>query len=246
MRWSDEAIVLAARRHGETALLVHCLTRTHGRHAGLVRGGQRPKGRAAFGIGNRLLVTWSARLSEHLGTLSGELVHGPAAALIDAPVRLAGLAATSALAQAALPEREPHPRLYAQLQALHEALELNDGWMPDYVRWELDLLAELGFGLDLGACAATGTTENLIYVSPNSGRAVSAAAGAPYRDRLLRLPPFLKGDGARPEPGDVMDGLELTGFFLDRRVFAPHGRALPPARTRFVEFLRQFITISSG
>lgn len=246
MRWSDEAIVLATRRHGESALLVHCLTRAHGRHAGLVRGGQKPKARAAFGIGNRLYVTWSARLAEHLGTLTGELVHGPAAALIDAPARLAGLAAASALAQAALPEREPHPMLYAKLSALHAALEANDGWMPAYVEWERDLLTDLGFGLDLASCAATGTAENLIYVSPNSGRAVSAEAGAPYRERLLRLPPFLAGHAGRPAAEDILDGLELTGFFVERRVFAPHGRSLPPARTRFVEFLRQFITISSG
>jgi DNA repair protein RecO (recombination protein O) len=247
MRWSDDAIVLSVRRHGESGLLVHCLTRAHGRHAGLVRGGQRPRARAQYQIGNRLLVTWSARLSEHLGTLTGELVEGRTATLIDAPARLGGLAAAAALADAALPEREPHRVLYERLDALADALQANLGWMPAYVRFELDLLTELGFGLDLARCAATGTTADLVYVSPNSGRAVSAAAGAPYRERLLRLPPFLAADAAAaPAAGEIMDGLELTGFFLERRVFGPHGRALPAARSRFVALLQQFITISSG
>jgi DNA repair protein RecO (recombination protein O) len=191
VRWSDEAVLLSTRRHGESSLLVNLLTQEHGRHAGLVRGGQRPKARAAYQIGNRLLVTWSARLEDHLGTIQGETTHLHAATLIAAPERLAGLAAAAALADAALPEREPHPRAYGGLVALLEALAADDGWMPAYVRWEMALLAELGYGLDLAQCAATGTTSDLIYVSPNSGRAVSAEAGAPYRDRLLRLPAFL-------------------------------------------------------
>jgi DNA repair protein RecO (recombination protein O) len=248
MRWSDEAIVLSTRRHGESGLLVHLLTQAHGRHAGLVRGGQRPKTRVAYQIGNRLLATWSARLAEHLGTVHGEVAHGYAAALIDAPVRLAGLASATALADAALPEREPHPLMFARLVALLDALEADQGWMPTYAEWELGLLAELGFGLDLARCAVTGATADLVYVSPNSGRAVSAEAGAPYRERLLALPPFLRHDGAAgiPTLADVLDALRLAGFFLERRVFAPHGRGLPPARTRFLDMLRQFATISSG
>ena len=201
MRWSDDAIVLSTRRHGESALLVHLLTQAHGRHAGLVRGGQRPKTRVAYQIGNRLLVTWSARLAEQLGTIQGEVAHGYAASLIDAPARLAGLAAAAALADAALPEREPHPLMFARLVALLDALEADEGWMPTYAVWELGLLAELGFGLDLARCAVTGATSDLIYVSPNSGRAVSAEAGAPYRERLLALPPFLRRRCRRqPDP----------------------------------------------
>jgi len=246
MRWSDEAIVLATRRHGEGALLVHLLTLGHGRHAGLVRGGQRPKARVAYQIGNRLLVTWSARLAEHLGTVQAELAHGYAAAVLAAPVRLACLAAAAALADAALPERAPHPRVYAALVALLEALAADQGWATAYVALEMELLAELGFGLDLTRCAATGETEGLIYVSPNSGRAVSEAAGTPYRDRLLALPPFLCGDGVAPAPGEVMDALALTGFFLARRVVEPHGHILPAARARFVKALQQFVTISGG
>ncbi len=201
MRWSDEAIVLSSRRHGESALLVHVLTPGHGRHAGLVRGGQRPKTRVGYQIGNRLLVTWSARLSEHLGMLAGEIVHGAAATLIAAPARLACLAAAAALADAALPEREPHPRAYHGLIGLLEALEDDAGWAVAYVGWEMDLLAELGFGLDLARCAATGATADLAFVSPRTGRAVSAAAGAPYRDRLLALPAFLGDPAAAPGPG---------------------------------------------
>jgi len=236
MRWSDEGIVLSARRHGESALLVHVLTLERGRHAGLVRGGQRPKARAVWQIGNRVLASWSARLAEHLGTMTGELARGYAAMLIAAPARLAALAAAAALADAALPERELHRKAYDGLVALLDALAADDGWMPAYVRWELELLAELGFGLDLAACAATGARENLVYVSPNSGRAVSEAAGEPYRARLLPLPAFLReGAGfAPPTAASVRDGLALTGFFLEARLFAPEGKRLPPARARFV------------
>jgi len=129
---------------------------------------------------------------------------------------------------------------------LLDALAADDGWMPAYAEWELGLLAELGFGLDLARCAVTGATADLVYVSPNSGRAVSAAAGEPYRDRLLKLPPFLRAETTGvPALGDVLDALALAGFFLERHVFAPHGRGLPPARTRFLDMLRQFATISS-
>jgi DNA repair protein RecO (recombination protein O) len=246
MRWSDDAIVLSIRRHGESSLLVHLLTREHGRHAGLVRGGQRPRTRVAYQIGNRLVVAWSARLAEHLGTVQGEVARGYAASLIDAPARLGGLSSAAALADAALPEREPHPLMYTRLVDLLDALAADDGWMPAYAEWELGLLAELGFGLDLARCAVTGATADLVYVSPNSGRAVSAAAGEPYRDRLLKLPPFLRAETTGvPALGDVLDALALAGFFLERHVFAPHGRGLPPARTRFLDMLRQFATISS-
>ncbi len=248
MQWSDEGLVLAARRHGERALVVELLTREHGRHAGLLRGGQSPRARSQWQIGNRLSVTWRARLSEHLGSLSGEILESHAARLFDEPARLAALASASALASSALPEREPHPRAYAGLSALVAALAADDRWAVTYVEWEMALLEELGFGLDLTRCAATGITENLVYVSPRSGQAVSAEAGAPYRERLLRLSPFLRheGDAERPAPGDVLDGLELTGFFLDRRVFAPHGRKLPAARSCYVDALRQVLTMPSA
>lgn len=246
MRWTDEGLVLATRRHGESALLVHLLTAGHGRHAGLVRGGQRPKTRAQWQTGNRLTVVWSARLTEHLGTFQGELTSGYAARFIDDGVRLACLAAACALAEATLPERAPHPQAHAGLLALLDGLSRDAGWAAAYVLWELKLLAELGFGLDLERCAATGAREALIYVSPRSGQAVSAAAGAPYRERLFALPPFLREAEAAATPQAVLDGLALTGFFLERRVLAPQDRKLPPARGRFIDALRHIVTISGG
>lgn len=244
MQWEEEGIVLAARRHGEGGLIVQLLTRGHGRHAGLVRGGQGPKLRTVYQIGNRVAVTWKARLAEHLGAVTGELVRGHAARFIDDAARLGCLAAAAATAEATLPEREPHPAAFAGFSALLDALDADDGWAVAYVAWELALLAELGFGLDLSRCAATRSWENLIYVSPKSGQAVSADAGAPYRDKLLRLPPFLlPGVHVAPTSQDVLDGLTLTGFFLERQVLAPHGHFLPAARGRFVDLVERIATM---
>jgi DNA repair protein RecO (recombination protein O) len=239
MRWSDEGIVLSARRHGERGLIVHLLTRERGRHAGLVRGGQGPRTRMRYQTGNRLAINWSARLSEHLGYLAGELLRGHAARFIDDRARLACLSSAAAMAEACLPEREPHPRAYIGLNDLLEALDDDKDYAALYVRWELDLLAELGYGLDLSHCAGNGTTENLAYVSPRSGQAVSSGAAEPYRNKLLRLPSFLLDPAARPEAGDILDGLKLTLFFLDRRVLAPHERKIPAARLRFADVVRR-------
>lgn len=246
INWRDEGIVLAARPHGETSLIVSLLTREHGRHVGLVRGGAGRGGRAVYEPGNRVSATWRARLIDHLGNYACELTRNGAAAMLDEPLRLAGLAAACAMAEAALPEREPHAAVYEGLLAVLDALaaaspqtDRPSGWEQVYVRWELGLLRELGFGLDLAACAATGQTEDLAWVSPKSGRAVSAPAGAPYRDRLLPLPAFLLDapGAARPNPQlpAIAGGLALTGHFLERHVFAPHGRGLPPARARLAE-----------
>lgn len=248
MHWRAEGIVLAARRHGESALVAHVLTREHGRHAGLVHGGQGRRGRTVFQVGNAVALAWRARLSEHLGTFSGELVDAHAARVIGDPLRLACLAAAAAMAEAALPEREPHPHAFEGLAALLGALDRGAGWQPAYPRWELDLLAELGFGLDLARCAATGAEAELAFVSPRSGQAVARAAGEPYRGRLLPLPGFLlAARSVVPEPSrhDLLDALALTGFFWDRRVFGPQGRKLPPARARFVDLLARGATISS-
>ena len=240
MEWMDDAIVLAARRHGESALVVQLLTAGHGRHAGLVHGGAGPRQRPVYQPGNGVRATWRGRLAEHLGALKAELVTGRAGLWIDDPLRLAGIGAACALAEAALPERAPAPAVYRGLLALLESLERAD-WGEAYVAWEIALLGELGFGLDLERCAATGRNDRLAFVSPKSGRAVSRSAGEPYADRLLRLPDFLNG-GADVEAAsraasrsDIADGLRLSGHFLERHVFAPHDRPLPPARQRFAE-----------
>jgi DNA repair protein RecO (recombination protein O) len=248
MEWTDEAIVLTARRHGESAAIVTLLTREHGRHAGLVPGGAGKRSRGLYEAGNFVRATWRARLPEHLGHFACELAAANAARLLDEPLRLAALAAAAAVADSALPERAPHPRAYAGLLGLMEALtdpgRGAEDWAAAYAHWELDLLAELGFGLDLSECAATGTNDRLTYVSPKSGRAVSAAAGEPYRDRLLALPGFLLGPGAIPARpanlGEVLAALALTGHFLARDVFAhgPHPKVgEPAARRRLIDRL---------
>jgi DNA repair protein RecO (recombination protein O) len=238
MQWQDTGFVLAARRHGESALIVELLTRERGRHAGLVRGGQSPKARAMLQPGNEVAATWRGRLDEHLGTIGCELVRSHAARFLDDPHRLAGLTSAVALICAALPEREPHGDVYVSLARLIEALDSGVDWPAQYVRWEQDLLGALGFGLDFGRCAASGATADLAYVSPRTGRAVSRTAGLPYHDKLLRLPEFLWRDAPADEAQLVL-GMTLTGHFLAHHVFAPQGRALPPARVRLAERIRQ-------
>ena len=250
MEWTDDAIVLSARRHGESGLVVQLLTVEHGRHAGLARGGASRRQRPVYQPGNEVRATWRGRLAEHLGTLTAELQAGRAGQWIDDPLRLGGISAACAIAEASLPERAPAPAVYRGLLALLEALERED-WGEAYVAWEIALLGELGFGLDLERCAATGRNDRLAFVSPNSGRAISLSAGEPYADRLLRLPDFLNGGadagvraGSAPGSGagsggvswpDIADGLKLSGHFLERHVFASYDRPLPPARQRFAE-----------
>jgi DNA repair protein RecO (recombination protein O) len=246
MEWHDEAIILSARPHGETSLILQVLTRQHGRHAGLVRGARRARGRGVYETGSHVTADWQARLADHLGMLRCELLRGYAADLIDDPKRLACLAAAAAVAEAALPEREAAPDAFAGLKALLEALSGDLRWREAYVAWELALLAELGFGLDLSRCAATGATVDLAYVSPKSAQAVSRDAGAPYREKLLRLPAFLRDGGPSSSAGEIRDGLALTGFFLDRHVFQPSDRKMPGARLRFVDRLEQATTISGA
>jgi DNA repair protein RecO (recombination protein O) len=238
MEWRDTGFVVAVRRHGESALIAELLTREHGRHLGLVRGGQSPKARAVLQPGNEVAAAWRGRLSEHLGTVSCELVRAHAARFIDDPDRLAGLAAASALIAATLPEREPHADVFAGFAALLGALDSAADWPARYVEWECSLLAALGFGLDLTRCAATGVTAGLAYVSPRSGRAVSRAAGRPYHDKLLPLPEFLWSDTVA-DAAQIAAGLGLTEYFLQRHVLLPQGRTLPPARARLAERMRQ-------
>ncbi len=238
MQWDDTGFVLAARRHGENALIVELLTREHGRHLGLVRGGQSPRLRAVLQPGNEVAASWRGRLPEHLGSLRCELLRAHAARFLDDPDRLAGLAAAAALLAAALPEREPHADVCASFAGLLDALDGRADWPACYVAWERHLLAALGFGLDLSCCAATGATSDLAYVSPRTGRAVSRAAGAPYRDKLLSLPEFLWCD-APADGGQITLGLALTGHFLLHCLLAPQGREMPAARSRLADRMRQ-------
>jgi DNA repair protein RecO (recombination protein O) len=237
MHWTDEAFVLSARPYGEASLLVQLFTRERGRHAGLAKGGRGRRTRAAFEVGARVEAAWSARLAENLGALRCELLEGIAADVIEDAARLACLSSAAAVAEMALTEREAMPRAYEGFAGLVAALRDDRGWAETYVRWELDLLAELGFGLDLSACAATGATDGLAYVSPKSGRAVSAAAGAAWKEKLLPLPAFLLGGQAGPPA--IADGAHLTGYFLARHVYEPQGRHLPPAREIWVERLQK-------
>ena len=238
MQWQDTGFVLAARRHGESALIIELLTQKHGRHAGLVRGGQSPRWRAMLQPGNEVAAVWRGRLDEHLGTIGCELLRAYAARFLDDPGRLAGLTSAAALVAAALPEREPQPEVFASFARLIEALDSAIDWPAHYVTWEQDLLGALGFGLDLTRCAVSGATADLAYVSPRTGRAVSRTAGLPYNDKLLRLPEFLWRDVPIDE-GQLALGLTLTGYFLAHHVFAPQGRALPAARLRLAERMRQ-------
>ena len=233
IEWSDNGFVLSVRPHGEAAALVQLLTRERGRHAGLVRGGQGRRLRGVLQTGNRVAATWRARLADHLGAYECELEASHAGRLMDDPDRLAALTAAAALSERALAEREPHPACYDGFLALVAARE-DDHWAEAYVGWELALLRELGFGLELGSCAAGGDNDQLAYVSPRSGRAVSLAAGEPYRDRLLALPGFLVGRG-EGGPAEVAQGLRLTGYFLERFVFAQQDRPLPEPRRRLAE-----------
>src|SRR5215469_13051748 len=244
MQWHDTGFVLATRRHGESSLIVELLTREHGRHVGLLRGGQSPRMRAVLQPGNEVAALWRGRLAEHLGTFGCELVCANAARFLDDADRLAGLTSAAALLAGALPEREPQPEAFALFAHLIAALDSAVDWLPQYVKWEQELLGAMGFGLDLSRCAVSGEVADLAYVSPRTGRAVSRAAGLPYHDKLLALPGFLWRD----EPADARQialGMVLTEHFLVHHVFAPQGRALPAARVRFAERMRRAATAAT-
>ena len=240
MEWSDTGIVLSARRHGENAAVVSLLTEHYGRHAGLVQGARGRRGRGLYQPGNTLAARWQARLAEHLGRYTCELMRAQSSVLLDDPPRLAALAAVCALTEATLPERHPYPQVYGALKHLLDALEASEGWAETVVRWELVLLAELGFGLDLTACAVTGAVDDLAYVSPRSGRAVSREAATPYAQKLLPMPRFLAHPGSdQASAADVVAGLRLTGWFFEKHVFAGQRGSMPPARERFIDRLQE-------
>ncbi|MCF4164389.1 DNA repair protein RecO [Zavarzinia compransoris] len=237
MDWRDRGYVLSVRVLGERDAVASLFTREHGRHPGLVRGGAGRRMSPLLQAGNELHVQWRARLSDHLGTFSAEAGTAHGAALLDSPLRLAALSAACALVETCLPEREPHTRLFDGFEVFLGLLGQDGPWAAVLVRFELELLAELGFGLDLSACAVTGATAGLSHVSPRTGRAVSAEAAAPYADRLLRLPGFLTGAAGSADGAALADGFALTGHFIERHILAPKGLALPPARGRLLSLL---------
>jgi DNA repair protein RecO (recombination protein O) len=233
MQWTDEGIVLGVKRHGETSVILELMTIERGRHLGLVRGGAGTRLRGVLQPGNSLRATWRARLDEHLGLYSVEGLNFRAASFLSEAYAVHGVTHLAGLCRL-LAEREPHAGIYAELTSILDSLDDPRVVAPLIARFEVDFLAELGFGLDLSSCAATGATEELIYVSPRSGRAVSRAAGEAYREKLLVLPAFLH-DETEPVSGAALaDAFALTGFFLDRHAFAPRGLPMPEARIHFV------------
>ncbi|MFO1148959.1 MAG: DNA repair protein RecO [Alsobacter sp.] len=235
MQWQDEGVIVGMRRQGEGSVLLELMTREHGRHFGFVRGGRSTRLQPVLQQGNSVQAVWRARLDEQLGTYTVEGTTLRAARLMGSPAALYGIALLGAWIRL-LPERDPHPAIHDALVVVADALDDPALAAPLVVRFEVALLAELGFGLALEECAATGSRENLVYVSPRSARAVSAEAGEPYRDRLLALPPFLReGQGrAMPSPAEIAAGFALTGHFLQREVLEPRGILMPDARAAFI------------
>ncbi len=237
MEWREEGIVLARRKHGESAAIIEVFTEAHGRHAGIVRGGAGRRMGPVLEPGNQVDVTWRARLEDHLGVFTVEPVQSRAALVMTDRKALAGLNAVVGLLSFALPEREAHPNLYRRTLAVFEMMEAGPYWPLAYLRWEVSLLEDLGFGLDLGRCAVTGASEGLAYVSPKSGRAVSETGAGAYKDRLLPLSPALVGRG-EGSIDDIRDGLRVTGHFLKSWLVPSLGdRSLPEARGRLVDVL---------
>ena len=238
MQWTDDGLVIGLRRHGETGMVLELMTPGHGRHLGLVHGGRSRRMQPVLQPGNHVRATWRSRLDESLGSFAVEPVDLGANRLLGSGFALYGIGHMTALLRL-LPERDPHPALYAAAGVLMAHLG-NPVVAPALmVRFELAILSELGFGLDLSACAATGGNDALVYVSPKSGRAVSASAGEPYRDRLLPLPAFLRereegGMSPAPDAADVTAGFTLTGYFLEQHIWGPRGLRAPEERLRFV------------
>jgi DNA repair protein RecO (recombination protein O) len=238
MHWSDEGVILSARPHGEAGAVLELFTRSHGRHLGYVYGGRSRKLRATLQIGNHIDAEWKARLADHLGHYTIELRKAFAALAMDEPAALAALTSMAALTRL-LPERDPHPQLFEVTLFVLGFLSDHDVWPALVARWELALLEELGFGLDLASCAATGKTSDLTHVSPRSGRAVSAEAAEPYKERLLALPAFLRGGAPAMREGDLAAAFALTGHFLEARVLRPRELRLPDARGRLLAYLKR-------
>lgn len=229
MKWTDSGIILSVRPFGENSRIVSLLTPTYGRHAGLMKV---PKTRSAASTepGTFVEATWNARLSEHLGQWNLEATASLSARLLALPLSLMALSSACCLTDQCLPERHPYPHIYRLLKELIEELVQSPDCLIPYVEYELTLLKNLGFGLDLSACAATGQQHDLIYISPKTGRAVSRQAGEPYKTHLLPLPSYWIREGAPP---NIRASLAVTGYFLTRHL--TEGRGLPPIRQRLME-----------
>lgn len=246
MEWRDEGIILGTRRHGETSAILEVMTRGHGRHLGMVKGGRSRRMQPILQPGNRVDVTWRARLDEHLGLYQVEPVELHAARLFDSACAVYGLQTIVGHLRL-LPERDPHVALYETFQLLLEHLDEPASAGELIVRFELLVLDELGFGLDLERCVATGARDDLVYVSPKSGRAVSRSAGAPWAERMLALPGFLRrGSGVRADFAALDEAFHLTGFFFARHVYEPRGMAPDEARNGFLGALRRHFEASNG
>ena len=236
MDWSDEGIFLSAKPLGETSAVAELLTLEHGRHLGLVRGGRSRRIRPILQPGNLIRATWRARLPEHLGGYNVEMMEAHGARALDDAKALSAIGAIVGLLKL-LPERDPHPELYASTLHVVRSFGEPEIWPALLVHWEIQMLQEVGFGLDLSECAATGTTKDLAYVSPRSSRAVSREAGEPYADKMLALPGFLLDATAPLSEADIAAGFALTGYFLERDVLAPHDLKMPAARGRLLDLL---------
>jgi DNA repair protein RecO (recombination protein O) len=240
MEWTGDGIVLGVRRHSEANAILELITREHGRHLGLVRGGAGSRMRPVLQPGNSVRAVWRARLDEHLGHFVVEGLQLRAASLLPVSHAVFGITYLAALCRL-LPERDPHPAIYDAVLRILDRIHDRALAGACVAQFELQLIAELGFGLDLDQCALTGEAVDLAYVSPKSGRAVSRAAGTPWADKLLRLPPFLADEELRAAPSreELADAFALTGFFLSRHVYEPRGEAQPEARDRFLSAILQ-------
>ncbi len=238
VEWTDEGIVLGVRRHGESSAIVELLTRVRGRHLGLVRGGTARRLTPLLQPGNTLHVTWRARIEHQLGAFAVEPVTLRTDALMQTPHGSFGVTHLTTLLRL-LPERDPHPGLFATVDAILDAFGDPAHAGELMARFEMALLAELGFGLDLDRCAATGGNNDLAFVSPKSGRAVSRQAGEPYEDKLFRLPTFLIGGAVPPSLADMEEALRMTSHFLHVRIMEPRGLAISEARAGFVAAIRR-------